>query len=136
MKIRSVGDELFHADERTDGRTDTTKLVVAFRICEKRLKIGTRGQNSYLLQQRVRKKEIGQQQTGDPEKFRNKQNDISSLFSRYVGQTSGKNYLSLDYLRFCNNQCPQDSHNILSLLPKCRQNEIYFFCSLVEVNHA
>jgi hypothetical protein len=35
MKIRPVGGELFHADERTDGRTDRqtdmTKLTVAFR---------------------------------------------------------------------------------------------------------
>jgi len=32
MKIRPVGVELFHADRRTDGRTDMTKLilVVAF----------------------------------------------------------------------------------------------------------
>jgi len=31
MKIRPVGIELFHADRRTDGRTDTTKLIIAFR---------------------------------------------------------------------------------------------------------
>jgi hypothetical protein len=31
MKIRPVGDELFHADRGTNGRTDITKLVVAFR---------------------------------------------------------------------------------------------------------
>jgi hypothetical protein len=31
MKIRPVGAELFHADWRTDGRTDTTKLIVALR---------------------------------------------------------------------------------------------------------
>ena len=30
MKIRPVGVELFHADDRTDGRTDVTKLIVAF----------------------------------------------------------------------------------------------------------
>ena len=30
MKIRPVGAELFHADGRTDGRTDMTKLIVAF----------------------------------------------------------------------------------------------------------
>jgi hypothetical protein len=30
MKIRPVGAELFHEDRRTDGRTDMTKLVVAF----------------------------------------------------------------------------------------------------------
>jgi len=28
MKIRPVGAELFHADGRTDGRTDMAKLVV------------------------------------------------------------------------------------------------------------
>jgi len=31
MKIRPLGAELFHADERTNGRTDMTKLTVAFR---------------------------------------------------------------------------------------------------------
>jgi len=31
MKIRSVGGELFLTDRRMDGRTDMTKLVVAFR---------------------------------------------------------------------------------------------------------
>jgi len=31
MKIRVVGAELFRADGRTDGQTDTTKLMVAFR---------------------------------------------------------------------------------------------------------
>ena len=30
MKIRPVGDELFHADRQTDGETDMTKLIVAF----------------------------------------------------------------------------------------------------------
>jgi len=30
MKIRPVEAELFHADRRTDGRTDMTKLIVAF----------------------------------------------------------------------------------------------------------
>jgi hypothetical protein len=30
MKIRQVGAELFHADGRTDGWTDMTKLIVAF----------------------------------------------------------------------------------------------------------
>jgi hypothetical protein len=30
MKIRPVGAELFHADGRTDGQTDMTKLIVAF----------------------------------------------------------------------------------------------------------
>jgi hypothetical protein len=31
MKIRPVGAELFYAEEQTDGRTDMTKLRVAFR---------------------------------------------------------------------------------------------------------
>ena len=31
MKIRPMGAELFHADGRTDGQTDMTKLIVAFR---------------------------------------------------------------------------------------------------------
>ena len=31
MKIRTVRAELFHADGRTDRRTDLTKLIVAFR---------------------------------------------------------------------------------------------------------
>ena len=30
MKIRSVVAELFHADRRKEGRTDLTKLVIAF----------------------------------------------------------------------------------------------------------
>ena len=31
MKINPVGAELFHADGRTVGRTDMTKLIAAFR---------------------------------------------------------------------------------------------------------
>ena len=31
IKIRSLGAELFHADKQTDGRTDTTKVIVVFR---------------------------------------------------------------------------------------------------------
>ena len=31
MKIRPVRAELFHADTGTDGRTEMTKLIVAFR---------------------------------------------------------------------------------------------------------
>jgi hypothetical protein len=31
MKIRSVGAQLFHADEQTDGQTDMTKVIFAFR---------------------------------------------------------------------------------------------------------
>jgi hypothetical protein len=30
MKIRPVNAELFHVDERTDGQTDMTKLIVTF----------------------------------------------------------------------------------------------------------
>jgi len=32
MKIHSVGAELFHADGRTDGETDMTKLTVGFQM--------------------------------------------------------------------------------------------------------
>jgi len=31
MKIRPVGAELYHVERRADGRTDMTKLIVAFR---------------------------------------------------------------------------------------------------------
>ena len=31
MKIHPVGAELFHAERRTGGRTDMTRLLVAFR---------------------------------------------------------------------------------------------------------
>ena len=31
MKILPMEAELFHVDRRTDGQTDTTKLIVAFR---------------------------------------------------------------------------------------------------------
>jgi hypothetical protein len=31
MKILSVGAELFHADGQTEGKTDMTKITVAFR---------------------------------------------------------------------------------------------------------
>jgi len=31
MKIRPVGVDLFHADARTDGHTDITKLIIAVR---------------------------------------------------------------------------------------------------------
>jgi len=30
MKIRTVGDELFHEEGQTDRQTDMTKLIVAF----------------------------------------------------------------------------------------------------------
>jgi hypothetical protein len=35
MKIRPVGAKLLHAELRTDGRTDMTKLIVAFRYFPK-----------------------------------------------------------------------------------------------------
>jgi hypothetical protein len=38
MKIHPVGDELFHAEGRTDGQTNMPKLIVAFRNFEKALK--------------------------------------------------------------------------------------------------
>jgi hypothetical protein len=38
MKIRPVGAELFHAGRRENGRTDTSKLTVAFRNFRRRLK--------------------------------------------------------------------------------------------------
>ena len=31
MKILPMGAELFHVDRRTDGQTDMTKIIVAFR---------------------------------------------------------------------------------------------------------
>jgi hypothetical protein len=39
MKIRPVGADLFHADGRTDGRTDMTKLIIGFRNSENAPKI-------------------------------------------------------------------------------------------------
>jgi hypothetical protein len=33
MKIRPVGAKSFHAHGRTDGNTDTTKLIVTFCVC-------------------------------------------------------------------------------------------------------
>jgi hypothetical protein len=40
MKIRPMGAELFHADRRTDGQTDMTKLIAVFlQLFRKRLKI-------------------------------------------------------------------------------------------------
>jgi len=39
MKIRLVGAQLFHADKRTDGRADITKLIVAFEISRTLLKM-------------------------------------------------------------------------------------------------
>ena len=39
MKIRSVGAGSFYADRLTDGRTDMTKLIVAFRNFSKAPKI-------------------------------------------------------------------------------------------------
>ena len=39
MKICPMVDELLHADRRTDGQTDMTKLIVAFAISQIRLKL-------------------------------------------------------------------------------------------------
>ena len=39
MKIRLVVAEVFHADGRTDGHTDNTKLIVTFRSFLERAKI-------------------------------------------------------------------------------------------------
>jgi hypothetical protein len=39
MEVRPVGVDLFHADGRTDGQTDMTKLIVVFEILQTRLKI-------------------------------------------------------------------------------------------------
>ena len=50
MKIRPVGDELFHADRGTDGRTDVTKLMVAFRNfsnASKNVYVLPRGKHGY-----------------------------------------------------------------------------------------
>ena len=38
IKIRLLGAELFHADGQTDGRTNVTKLIVAFRNFSNALK--------------------------------------------------------------------------------------------------
>ena len=38
MKIRPVGPELVHADERLDGQTYMTKLIAVFRHIAKRQK--------------------------------------------------------------------------------------------------
>jgi len=42
MKILSVGVEFFHDDKRTDGKTDVTKLILAFSNFAKRSKIPQR----------------------------------------------------------------------------------------------
>jgi len=39
MKIRRMGEELLHADRRTDGQTDMMKLIVAFAILRIHLKL-------------------------------------------------------------------------------------------------
>jgi len=44
-KIRPVAAALFHADWRTDRRTDMTKLIVAFRNLRKRLKTESQRRN-------------------------------------------------------------------------------------------
>jgi len=40
--MRLVGNELFHADRRTDGQTDMTKLTVTFRNFENAPKNGAK----------------------------------------------------------------------------------------------
>jgi formylmethanofuran dehydrogenase subunit E-like metal-binding protein len=46
MKIGPVGAELFHTDVRTDGETDMTKLIVAFRNIANAPKIGRTRQDT------------------------------------------------------------------------------------------
>jgi hypothetical protein len=48
ISIRPVGVELFHADRQTDGRTDITKLIVAFRNFAQSPKIHLRAGNQAL----------------------------------------------------------------------------------------
>ena len=43
MKIRPVGAELFHADVRTEGQTDMTKLIFALRNFTNAPKFGVVG---------------------------------------------------------------------------------------------
>jgi len=38
MKIRPAGAELFHMEKRTEGQTDITKLIIAFRNSANALK--------------------------------------------------------------------------------------------------
>jgi hypothetical protein len=45
MKIRRVGAELFHADQRTDRQTDMTKVIVAFRNFANALKNDNKAQD-------------------------------------------------------------------------------------------
>jgi len=45
MKMPPVGAELLHADKRTDGQTDMTKLIVAFRNFANASKMGKRKGN-------------------------------------------------------------------------------------------
>ena len=49
MKIRPVGAELFHAGGRTDGQTDMTKIVVAFRSFANVHRQEARFQNRYVI---------------------------------------------------------------------------------------
>jgi hypothetical protein len=48
MKIRPVEVELFHADGRTDGQTDMTKIIVFFEIFRRSVKFETFNINSIL----------------------------------------------------------------------------------------
>jgi len=49
MKIRPVRAELFHANSRTDGRTDMTNLIVAFRYIADAPKNNKLTYKTYLL---------------------------------------------------------------------------------------
>jgi len=49
MRIRPVGTELFHPSIRTDGRTDMTKLIFAFRNFAKALKAEKQHGGCWLL---------------------------------------------------------------------------------------
>jgi hypothetical protein len=48
MKIRPVGAELHHADERTKGQKYITKLIVAFRDLLRRLKPEQSEENKFM----------------------------------------------------------------------------------------
>jgi len=48
MKIRPMRTELFHADGRTDGQTDMTKLIVTFRSFANAPKKDTRSNSDIL----------------------------------------------------------------------------------------
>ena len=49
MKIRPLGADLFRTDRRTDGQTDMTKRIVAFRNFAKAAKIKSIGRSCFHL---------------------------------------------------------------------------------------